>query len=73
MLIYLNFTSYMHVTELLFSACTSGLYGQNCEKPCYDKCIGCNNVNGSCDRGCKPGWTGDNCKQRNVYYDLSYS
>ena len=23
-------------------------------------------MNGSCDRGCKPGWKGDNCQQRNA-------
>ena len=56
----------MHATDSFFSACTERFYGQNCEQQCFDKCDGCNNVNGSCDRGCLPGWTGDNCIQRNV-------
>lgn len=51
---------------IFFSACTERFYGHNCEQQCFDKCDGCNNVNGSCDRGCLPGWTGDNCEQRNV-------
>ena len=51
---------------LLISACQKGFYGPNCTLACDDKCAGCNNVNGSCDRGCKPGWKGNNCQQRNV-------
>ena len=51
------------VTDL---ACSHGSYGQDCTLNCNDKCDGCNNVNGYCDRGCKPGWTGDNCQERNV-------
>lgn len=29
---------------------------------CPETCKGCNNVNGSCDKGCHPGWRGDHCK-----------
>ena len=60
-------------TSFLLLACPNGSYGQDCTLTCNDKCDGCNNVNGVCDRGCKPGWKGDNCEQRNVfnsYYDL---
>lgn len=28
---------------------------------CPETCKGCNNVNGSCDKGCHPGWRGDYC------------
>ena len=48
-----------------FIACYHGLYGLHCTQTCNDKCDGCNNVNGVCDRGCKPGWRGDYCQQRN--------
>ena len=48
-----------------FLACLKGFHGQNCTQACYDKCDGCNNVNGYCDRGCKPGWKGHNCQEGN--------
>ncbi|XP_046584649.1 uncharacterized protein LOC124291639 [Haliotis rubra] len=45
------------------TACTSPMYGQNCEQSCT--CVlahtsSCNPVNGSCT--CNSGWTGDNCE-----------
>ena len=46
--------------------CTKGSYGQDCKVTCNYNCDGCNNVNGYCDRGCKPGWKGENCQERNV-------
>ena len=49
---------------LIFLACQYGSYGQNCTQTCCYKCTGCNNVNGVCDRGCLPGWTGYKCQQR---------
>ena len=57
---------------LLILACTKGSYGENCTLTCYDKCDGCNNVDGSCDKGCKPGWKGDNCQQR-IMFKLYYN
>eukprot|EP00105_Crassostrea_gigas_P043103 XP_019927251.1 PREDICTED: scavenger receptor class F member 2-like [Crassostrea gigas] len=42
-------------------ACPYGFFGQNCNEKCKNKCTGCNNVNGVCDRGCQPGWKGDYC------------
>ncbi|XP_078328754.1 uncharacterized protein LOC111113758 [Crassostrea virginica] len=44
-------------------SCSKGFYGQNCNLTCNYKCDGCNNMSGSCDSGCKPGWKGDNCQQ----------
>nr|XP_022304884.1 multiple epidermal growth factor-like domains protein 10 [Crassostrea virginica] len=47
--------------------CFYGYFGKNCEQRCNDKCDGCNNVNGVCDRGCQAGWKGDNCQQQCSY------
>ena len=52
---------------LLILACPDEYYGQDCKLSCNYKCDGCNNVNGYCDRGCNPGWKGDNCQERNVF------
>ena len=60
----------MHLYLLLILACPKGLYGQNCTGTCKDTCDGCNNVNGFCDRGCLPGWKGDNCQERNAFTDV---
>ena len=48
-------------------ACLSGSYGESCTKRCGINCRRCNNVNGLCDSGCKPGWTGIVCEQSRIY------
>lgn len=53
---------------ILQSVCPYGFFGQNCAKKCFSACASCNNVNGSCDLGCIPGWTGYYC---NESYDVS--
>ena len=63
---YLNNTIYAFMSFIDFLACSYGSYGQDCTQTCNDNCDGCNEVNGSCDRGCKPGWRGVNCQERNV-------
>lgn len=30
--------------------------------------MGCNNINGLCDRGCYWGWMGDNCDIGRLFY-----
>lgn len=50
--------------SMTFLECQHGSYGLNCQHKCNEKCTGCNNVNGFCDRGCQPGWKGDYCQQR---------
>lgn len=44
--------------------CPNGFFGERCANICNSKCTGCNNINGSCDRGCRPGWKGDFCQER---------
>jgi hypothetical protein len=47
---------------VLFSECTSGTYGVNCEHRC-DKCVGkiCEPRDGNCTYGCIEGFTGVSC------------
>lgn len=62
---------------ILRLGCSHGFFGQNCANKCKSTCTGCNSVNGSCDSGCIPGWTGYYCNDRDVIpgirdFDLSY-
>lgn len=59
------------------SGCSHRFFGQNCANKCNSTCTGCNSVNGSCDSGCIPGWTGYYCNERDVIpgineFDLSF-
>ena len=57
----------LHVPLLNVSLdCPKGYYGPNCTLKCNDNCDGCNNVDGVCNRGCKPGWKGDDCGEGKV-------
>lgn len=42
----------------------NGYFGQDCAKKCIETCDGCNNINGLCNNGCMPGWSGYFCNQR---------
>lgn len=62
---------------ILRLGCLHGFFGQNCANKCNSTCTGCNSVNGSCDSGCIPGWTGYYCNDRDVIpgiheFDLSF-
>eukprot|EP00105_Crassostrea_gigas_P041994 XP_019926142.1 PREDICTED: multiple epidermal growth factor-like domains protein 10 [Crassostrea gigas] len=46
----------------LHSACLHGFFGPDCADRCNATCNGCNNINGSCDHGCNPGWQGLGCQ-----------
>lgn len=61
---------------ILLTVCPHGFFGQNCAKECNRTCEGCNSVDGSCDLGCIPGYTGYYCNKRDdvsgIYkFDLS--
>lgn len=52
------------------SACPVGYFGQDCSDVCINSyasytCGGCNDVNGSCDYECPPGWIGYFCQKSN--------
>uniref|UniRef100_K1QMJ3 Multiple epidermal growth factor-like domains 10 n=1 Tax=Magallana gigas TaxID=29159 RepID=K1QMJ3_MAGGI len=44
-------------------ACPYGFFGKDCTDKCNYTCTGCNDVNGSCDSGCHPGWFGNYCNK----------
>ncbi|KAH3775726.1 hypothetical protein DPMN_177131 [Dreissena polymorpha] len=48
-----------------FAACTDGTFGSNCEQTCGFCNMGvCSPINGQCQGGCKPGYRGSLCKER---------
>ena len=51
----------------ILSECPDGYFGLGCANTCSSRCSGCNTVNGSCDKGCLPGWKEDYCDQRNKH------
>ena len=53
---------------IVFKACVSGRYGDNCTQICPPNCHGdiCNNVNGSCVNGCKEGYIESNLCQEGL-------
>lgn len=40
-------------------------FGPDCADRINDTCDRCNNINGSCDSGCNPGWQGLECQDGN--------
>lgn len=55
----------------LFSlVCPYGFFGQDCTERCKDTCTGCNYVNGLCDSGCQPGWTGNYCIEGMILHTI---
>lgn len=53
--------------SFISTACTNGLFGQDCSENCNGTCAGCNHVSGVCDSGCNPGRMGHSCNQSIVY------
>lgn len=62
------------VDMILISECQNQTYGLNCAYNCSGHCLNgtiCMPTNGSCMKGCEPGWTNDTCKdgkQRDIYF-----
>ncbi|XP_067684253.1 uncharacterized protein [Haliotis asinina] len=56
--------------EVKILVCTSGKYGPNCARDCSDRhcktsSSSCERVSGTCQGGCKDGWTGPDCSKEN--------
>lgn len=46
--------------------CIAGYYGLECKSKCVGHCKDnkqCNHINGTCDDGCKDGYTGSDCTE----------
>lgn len=64
---------YLYIFDHYFCylACERGLFGENCINECIKTCDDCNDVNGQCDYGCLPGWTGYFCQKRNFTFNYA--
>ena len=58
-------TNGLVITTQLFSDCTAGKFGLNCDEICSEFCVNktCNRTHGSCLNGCKDGYTGESCNK----------
>lgn len=56
---------------ILFIECDGGLFGVNCSTTC-GHCLNnqqCHHLDGTCAKGCDPGYMGDNCAEgRNTFF-----
>ena len=58
-----------------YAECPSGFYGLGCTTACPGHCKNdesCNHINGTCDRGCKDGWTGVTCAEGNIQNESNF-
>lgn len=59
-----------HLLECLcYIECETGKYGINCQQKCSAFCYMsgiCHHITGSCNGGCKNGWTGEQCLEGTV-------
>lgn len=52
--------------QILNVECTAGYFGLECKSKCVGHCKDnkqCNHINGTCDDGCKDGYTGSDCTE----------
>ena len=67
-----SLTSLFHST----TECPAGKYGKNCAHRCSVHCSGplhaCDHVNGSCDKGCLPGYVAPLCINGNRPFFSSF-
>ena len=60
---------HVHVVCCFTKACAEGFYGNACSHVC-GHCVdheGCHHINGSCLRGCTPGYIGYKCDRRTLH------
>lgn len=58
--------SNQHINHCIERICTTGWYGQNCSMECSGHCLDndtCFHVNGTCLRGCAPGYREPTCSK----------
>ena len=67
-----GYNIHKNIVVLFTLACAVGFFGQNCSRLCNNTCTGCNKLNGICDTGCRPGWKGEYCEERNYNLNGSY-
>ena len=67
---FVELESQAHYLKYLFyfiPDCGTGYFGAQCANLCSEHCAGidnsCNNVNGTCNMGCDPGYKGSLCTQ----------
>lgn len=64
----LSLTIYLPNIIIIFAACESGTFGNNCSVNCY--CINqtCDPINGTCpDGGCQRGYNGTTCSTSTLH------
>lgn len=61
-----------HQVIMFLLACQYDYFGQDCSEKCNDTCTACNNVNGSCDSRCIPGWMGEFCHIGKICWDFCF-
>ncbi|XP_065922222.1 multiple epidermal growth factor-like domains protein 11 [Magallana gigas] len=55
--------AFNELCEIEVFSCPYGFFGKDCTDKCNYTCTGCNDINGSCDSGCHPGWFGNYCNK----------
>ena len=74
---FIELESQAHYLKYLFyfiPDCGTGYFGAQCANLCSEHCAGidnsCNNVNGTCNMGCDPGYKGFLCTQGDFKHTL---
>ena len=74
---FVELESQAHYLKYLFyfiPDCGTGYFGAQCANLCSEHCAGidnsCNNVNGTCNMGCDPGYKGSLCTQGDFKHTL---
>ena len=67
-LFHQNSSTYIFVSleNVFVLVCDDGTFGYDCKNNCSGNCMNdspCNTQTGHCDRGCKPGYTTENCSE----------
>ena len=61
-----------YYTSYFLKECDDFHYGFNCNETCNVNCKGCNRTTGECQNGCNPGWTGNRCREGDMFVGFFY-